>query len=76
MVSVLAQRFEMRPVTYYSLLLGPVARALPPCVGAVEAAAEAVLASSTILLYHQLTLLVPHAISILLLQERIKLLFV
>ena len=54
------------------LRLDPVARALPVCVRAVVAAAEAVKASASVVLYHKLELLVPHAVSILLLQSKIS----
>lgn len=58
-------------MAYYSAKLDPVACALPACAKAVVAASEAVQASAVVVLYHPLTLLVTHTVSILLLQSKI-----
>ncbi|KAI9999559.1 hypothetical protein NQD34_018411 [Periophthalmus magnuspinnatus] len=72
MVSVLLQKHggTLRPVAYFSAKLDPVAAGLPRCLRAVAAAEKAVLASRDLVGYSDLTLLVPHAVSLILLEQK------
>ena len=72
MSSVLLQEHggALRPVAYFSGKLDPVAAGLPRCVRAVAAAEKAVYASRDLVGYADLTLLVPHAVSMILAEQR------
>ena len=63
---------HLRPVAYYSQRLDAVASAMPMCVRHVVAAAMAVKASSTLVLFHPTRLLVTHAVSLLLLEQKLS----
>ncbi len=70
MSSVLATHGDrLRPVAYFSTKLDAVAAGLPHCLRAVAAAELAVLASREFVGYSDLTLMVPHAVSMIL-QDR------
>lgn len=72
MSSVLLQDHggRLRPVAYFSAKLDPVAAGLPRCLRAVAAAEKAVIASRDIVSYSDLTLLVPHSVSMILLEQK------
>lgn len=55
----------MRPVEYFSGKLDSVAQALPHCLRAVVSAANALQSSAATTLYHNITLMVPHEVSML-----------
>ena len=72
MTSVLLQTHgdQLCPVAYFSSKLDPVAAGLPKCLCAVAAAEKALMASRDIVAYAPLTLLVPHAVSLILLEQK------
>ncbi len=72
MSSVLLQTHgdRLRPVAYFSTKLDAVAAGLPHCLRAVAAAELAVLASREFVGYSDLTLMVPHAVSIILQEQK------
>lgn len=63
---------NLRPVAYFSAKLKPVAAGFPRCLRSVAAAEKAVRASRNIVGYSTLTLLVPHAVSMILLEQKIS----
>ncbi len=72
MSSVLLQTHgdRLRPVAYFSTKLDAVAAGLPHCLRAVAAAELAVLASREFVGYSDLTLMVPHAVSMILQEHK------
>ncbi|XP_016111873.1 uncharacterized protein [Sinocyclocheilus grahami] len=72
MSSVLLQTHgdRLRPVAYFSTKLDAVAAGLPHCLRAVAAAELAVMASREFVGYSDLTLMVPHAVSMILQEQR------
>lgn len=72
MTSVLLQRHgdRLRPVAYFSNKLDPVAARLPRCLRAVASAEQAVMASREFVGYSDLTLMVPHAMSMILQEQK------
>ncbi len=72
MTSVLLQNHgdRLRPVAYFSSKLDPVAAGLPHCLWAVAAAEQAVMASREFVCYFDLKLFVPHAVSIILQEQK------
>lgn len=61
---------KLRTVAYFSSKIDPVTAGLPRCLRAVAAAEKALVASRDIVGYAPLTLLVPHAVSTILLEKK------
>uniref|UniRef100_W5NLR9 Reverse transcriptase/retrotransposon-derived protein RNase H-like domain-containing protein n=1 Tax=Lepisosteus oculatus TaxID=7918 RepID=W5NLR9_LEPOC len=59
-----------KPVAYYSQRLTSLARGLPACLRAVAAAAAAIMASASLACYCPLSVLVPHAVTSVLLRSK------
>lgn len=72
MTSVLSQKHDsnLRPVACFSAKLGPVAAGLLKCLRATAAAVKALSASRGLVGYAPLTLLVPHAVSLILAEQK------